>query len=174
MSENDEIDAGLRRIIATFARHAVDLVVIGGFAAQLQDFELPAPTTDVNLTPLREPANLGRVSNALDELDAEIWAEGEAFPFSHDAQSLALSETLNQVCRCGRFDITFAPSGGGFEHLAVNARTMTLVVDGQLVHTRCADIRDIIASKNLTGRPKDGPAVLMLAEQVERRRDAHE
>ena len=172
MNGSKEIESGLKRIIAAFARHEVDLVVVGAFAAQLQDYDLPAATTDVDLTPLRETANLARVSDALDELGAQIWAEGESFPFSHDAASLERSETLNLVCPHGRFDIAFAPSGGGFEHLAANAETVTLVVDGKLVRTRCADIDDIIASKSLAGRPKDGPAVLMLAEQAQRRRNS--
>lgn len=78
------------RIIEVLARHGVDFVVIGGFAAELYRAPVP-PTKDVDVTPTMAASNLTRLSAALYELDARIRTAEvpEGLPFSHDANSLA-------------------------------------------------------------------------------------
>jgi hypothetical protein len=58
-------------ILAVLNRHRVDYIVIGAFAAIAQGAPIEA-THDVDVTPRRDDENLGRLSKALDELDARI------------------------------------------------------------------------------------------------------
>ena len=57
------------RILEVLARHQVEFVVIGGFAAELYQAPIP-PTQDIDITPRLTQPNLARLSSALDELGA--------------------------------------------------------------------------------------------------------
>ena len=57
----------------------------------------------------------------------------------------------NLQCRYGAFDLTFEPSGGGYDHLSQRARVV--MVRG--VAFPVADLADIVASKTLANRVKD-------------------
>lgn len=141
-------------IVEVLTRHGVDFVVIGAFAAITQQAPIPA-TRDIDFTPERGAANLGRLSAALRELGARIRVDGieEGFPFNHDAESLGAVRVWNLVCDQGEFDLSFAPSGfdGGYADLVGNAHRM-LVGD---VVVLIADLADVIRSKEAAGRPKD-------------------
>jgi hypothetical protein len=77
-------------ILAVFNRHHVDYLVIGAFAAIAQGAPLEA-THHVDVTPRRDADNLGRLSEALTDLDARIRVNdlGEGLAFAHDQTSLA-------------------------------------------------------------------------------------
>ena len=98
-------------IVAVLNRHGVDYVVIGAFAAIAQGVPLEA-THDVDVTPSRGAENLGRLSAALDELDARIRVDDneEGLAFDHDAASLTAMAMLNLTCAAGDFDIVFSPA----------------------------------------------------------------
>lgn len=100
------------RIIEVLARHGVDFVVIGGFAAELYRVPVP-PTTDIDVTPSMAAPNMARLSAALYELGARIRTAEvpEGLPFSHDASSLARAGVWNLTTTAGNFDVTFRPSG---------------------------------------------------------------
>ena len=87
--ESPELDGGA--ILGVLARHGVLFVLIGGLAAVVHGS--PFPTEDLDLTPERSTENLGRLSDALREMDARVRARGvdEPLPFSHDATSLGSS-----------------------------------------------------------------------------------
>ncbi|MHB1486649.1 MAG: hypothetical protein ACYCS7_07810 [Acidimicrobiales bacterium] len=57
----------------------------------------------------------------------------------------------NLQCSYGFFDITFEPAGGGYDHLAVRARVVTV----RGVEIPVADLADVVVSKRLANRPKD-------------------
>ena len=98
-------------LLDVLTRHEVRYVLIGGFAAVIHGS--PYVTTDVDVVPDTDEENLGRLSVALDELHARVWAPGEpgGLPFDHDADSLAAVRVWNLVTDHGRLDITFEPSG---------------------------------------------------------------
>src|SRR5207247_10373795 len=101
-----------QEIIAALARHGVEYVLIGGFAAVT--YGAPHITNDLDITPNDDLDNLERLSAALDDLDARIRADhegGETFEFSHDAASIKRQTILNLTTRAGNLDITFVPSG---------------------------------------------------------------
>lgn len=147
-----ELDAGA--IASALNRHGVRYVVIGAFAAIAQKAPI-APTRDIDLTPDDDPANLRRLSAALEELDARVRTDSVAdgIPFDHSAASLRRAAMWNLICRYGEFDISFRPSGfeGGYAQLAI--RSHRVIVAG--VEVNVADLDDVIRSKEATGRPKD-------------------
>jgi hypothetical protein len=147
-----ELDAGA--IVSVLNLHGVCYVVIGAFAAIAQKAPL-APTRDIDLTPDDEPANLGRLSAALEELDARVRTDSVTggIAFDHGAASLRRAATWNLICQHGELDISFRPSGfeGGYSQLVV--RSHRVVVAG--VEVNVADLDDVIRSKEAAGRPKD-------------------
>lgn len=147
-------------------RCGVDYVVIGGFAATA--YGSPLPTTDVDVSPERSPANLARLSRALDELEARVRVDGvpEGLPFSHSAESLATVDVLNLVTSHGELDLVMRPAGGA-DFATLASRALTVHVHG--VALPLAALADVIASKEAAGRPKDRQALPLLRELLRRR-----
>ena len=146
-------------------RHGVRYVVIGGAAAQ---FAVAGVVTyDVDFTPATDPANLVRLSGALDELGARIRtaAVPGGLPFAHDGPSLGRAAMWNLQCRHGAFDVTFERSGGGYDHLAGRARLVTV----RGVDIPVADLADVVASKQLANRVKDQRVLPALVRALEER-----
>ncbi len=139
-------------LLEVLARHGVRHVLVGGFAGVIHGS--PYVTTDVDVVPDADPANLQRLSEALDDLHARVWTEGEpgGHPFDHDPTSLAASRMWNLVTDHGRLDITFEPSGtAGYDDLARDA--VHLVILG--IEVDVASLADVIRSKEAAGRDKD-------------------
>ena len=156
-----------RRIVVVLNGRGVEYVIIGGYAAELHQVADLPPTRDIDVCPDVDPDNLARLSAALDDLGALIRTDSVegGLPFAHDARSLAQADMWNLVCDAGELDITFRPSGGGYEHLKPNAVIIDLV--GEAVPV--AAIEDVIASKTAAGRPKDLSTLPILLRHVRRR-----
>src|SRR6266581_6898615 len=111
-----------KRILNTLAQHGVQYVLIGALAARLQGF--PRATYDADITPARDPQNLRRLADALQELDARIFTNTipEGLAFDCSPQMLARADIWNLVTKAGRLDLAFTPSGtSGFADLAPQA-----------------------------------------------------
>lgn len=77
-----------QRILIVLARHQVQVVVIGGYAAVIAGIDIV--TRDIDITPATEPANLERLANALGELHAAIRVPNEPpIPLPPDPRLLA-------------------------------------------------------------------------------------
>lgn len=155
-------------ILDTLARHDVEYVLIGGYAALLHGSG--TATIDIDIVPARPKSNLANLAAALTELEAKVRAAGsEGLQFSASAESLQGMSVLNLTTRYGDLDLTFAPSGfaDGFEDLRNGATAMK--IDGVLVLV--ASLDDVIASKEAAGRDKDFEALPQLIRlQQERAR----
>ena len=116
-----ELDA--EHLLRVLLSHEVKFVMIGGMAGAVHGS--PFPTEDLDITPERSAENLGRLSNALDALDARIRTEGVegGLPFGHDADSLASVSVWNLVTPYGDLDISFVPNGTS---VTATCRTMPL------------------------------------------------
>jgi hypothetical protein len=150
------------RVIDVLARHDVEFVVIGAFAAELYRAPIPA-TQDIDVTPRRSEANLVKLSAALHELGARIRTAGvpDGLTFSHDASSLGRADMWNLTTDAGDFDLSFQPTGtGGYDDLAAGA----LVVDVGGHHVAVASLADVVRSKEAAGRPKDLATVPILRQ----------
>lgn len=146
------------------AKHGVDCIVIGGTAAYLQGS--PLPTEDLDIVPAKARENLARLSKALNELKAEIGADGVAgsLPFRHDADSLAAAQMWNLSTKHGDLDITFEPSGtDGYADLAKEALTVSILG----VEVRLASLTDIVRSKEAADRDKDRRALPILRDLLD-------
>ncbi len=140
------------RLLEVFSRHGVRYVLIGGFAAVIHGS--PYVTTDLDVVPDSDGANVTRLSAALRELHARVWtaAEPGGVPFDHDATSLAAVGIWNLVTDHGRLDVTFRPSGTtGFDDLIRDAVHLTIL--GAEVDV--ASLADVIRSKEAADRDKD-------------------
>jgi hypothetical protein len=151
-------------ILRVFAKHGVEFVVIGGFAATIHGS--PLVTFDIDITPSRAPDNLARLSAALREMNARIWTqpEPEGIAFDHDADSLADVQILNLVTDFGRLDVTSTPAGTtGYEDLRRDALLIRIGDIDVLV----ASLADVVRSKQAAGRPKDERALPILRRMLD-------
>jgi hypothetical protein len=150
-------------IVRVLARHEVDYILIGGFAAAAHGS--PLQTNDVDIVPASTSENLARLSKALKAMGAKVRAGEEAFPFDHDAASLAGARIWNLTTKYGELDITFVPSGTqGYDDLKRDAIDIT--IRGSTV--KLAALVDIVRSKEAAGRDKDRRALPILRELVDR------
>ncbi|MGH7674259.1 MAG: hypothetical protein ACREMV_03220 [Gemmatimonadales bacterium] len=153
------------RLIRVFAKHRVRYVLIGAVAARLQGF--PRLTADFDITPARDPANLGRLAAALRELDARVFTESvpEGLLFDCSAAMLGRADLWNLTTSAGRVDVAFRPSGTlGYDDLVRSAvRFQTFGVE-----LAAASLRDIVRSKEAADRPQDRQDVLVLREMLKR------
>jgi hypothetical protein len=156
-------------IFACLDRRQVRYVLIGGLAAVLQGS--PLATYDVDICPARDPDNLRRLAEALEELGARIRTPGDAdgVAFPREADFLSKVQVLNLVTRFGDFDISLQPSGTkGFEDLSRNS--VAIRVRG--IEINVATLQDIIRSKEAANRPKDRrslPLLRQLLEEIRKR-----
>ena len=145
-------EAILRELIG----NDVEFVLIGCVAATLYGSNLR--TGDVDICPRKEESNLGRLTKALEELEARVRTEGvpDGLPFTPDAAFLERVEMLNLTTRHGDFDLAFQPSGTtGFDDLWESHVIFDL--DGMRVPTM--SLADLIRSKEAAGRRKDHEAL---------------
>ena len=121
-------------IVSVLNRHRVDYVVIGAFAAIAQQAPI-APTRDIDVTPDDSTDNLGRLSDALKELDARIrtGADDGGVAFDHDVRR---ADMWNLICRYGEFDISFRPAGFDSGYAALIRRAHRVLVDGVQIPLR--------------------------------------
>ena len=161
----------LDRIPAALVRRGVDFVAIGGWAVRAQRHRLGRVTYDMDFTPARTRENLQRLSAALQDLGAQVQFGDESLPFSHDAESLTRATIWNLRCDAGDFDICFQPAGidGGYDELSRAAHTVTIEVDGEPLPVRCADLADIVRSKQAADRFKDRGDLEILVPQLRER-----
>lgn len=154
-----------QRILAVLARHEVQCVVIGGYAAVLAGVDVV--TSDVDITPALEPANLQRLSDALAELHAAIRLPSEPpLPLPSDPRLLARAQIWNLTTDAGDLDITAQPDGtDGYHDLARDARDQPLP-NGLTI--AIASLQDIIRSKTAAGRAKDIAVLPQLRAALER------
>lgn len=156
-------------MLEVLARHQVQCVVIGGYAAVLAGVDIV--TRDIDITPAIEPANLQRLTDALTELHAGIRVPNEppvALPA--DPRLLVRGEIWNLATDAGNLDITTRPDGtGGYEDLWRGAYRHPLA--GGL-HIAIASLQDIIRSKTAAGRAKDLAALPQLRAALRRQQDA--
>lgn len=143
-------------------RHGVRYVLIGGLAAAIHGS--PYVTVDVDVAPAADAENLERLSLALRDLEAQVRAEGETFPFDHDGPSLALNAIWNLTTRFGDLDLALRPSGtAGFDDLTRAAEDLEVLG----VEVRVASLADVVRSKAAAGRRKDAAQLPLLRRLLE-------
>lgn len=147
-------------------RHGVRYVLIGGLASELLGAAIG--TNDIDICYERTPANMERLAEALQELDAALRVAGvdEELPFVLDGQAIAAGDSFAFRSDAGDLDVLGTPSGtGGFRDLDAGATTYDLG-DGLLV--RVVSLDDLIRMKEAAHRPKDEAHLHVLTALRER------
>ncbi|MGE0879634.1 MAG: hypothetical protein AB7L13_03840 [Acidimicrobiia bacterium] len=147
-------DLDAAAVVRVLNRHRVDYVVIGGMAALLHDLPVPA-TEDIDVTASRRRANLERLAQAFEELEAGLYtseAGGSWFP-RVPVENWAQYDTLHLMTRFGAVDIVFAPDGapGGFGDL--KGGSVQLTVEDERVRVVTPATWESL--KQASGRAKD-------------------
>ncbi len=147
-------------MIDALARHEVQYVIVGGWAA-IQHGAVRR-TDDLDICPEWSRANLDRLGAALRELDAELAiSPGKTVPVPViDGVLLSRMQIGTWQTRAGGFDILrgipkTATSEARFEELS--ARATTAEISGRKI--RVADLEDVVRSKRIADRPKDHEAL---------------
>jgi hypothetical protein len=149
-------------LLRALAAHRVRFVLIGGFAAVYHG--AANLTFDIDIAPESSLENLGRLSEVLVELQAQVRTEGAVLPFAHDATSLGRAALWNLSTPHGDLDITFAPSGtrgyGDLHRDAMRAQVLGIEIE-------VASLADVIRSKEAADRPKDHLVLPLLRRLLE-------
>jgi hypothetical protein len=123
----------------------------------------------VDITPGTSPANLGRLADALNELEAGIRSGGETIqiPGGLTGENVEDMRVLNLMTSAGPVDITVIPAGtDGYSDLVKRARMIEY--EGIMVPT--CDLADVARSKEAAGRPKDIKTLPAIRSHLERLR----
>ena len=148
-------------LLAALSDHEVEFVVIGLIAAVAQGY--PLTTSDLDITPSRESANVERLAEALRALDAKLRTPGAAVDFPIEASYLASVDSWTLVTPTGELDILFRPAGTqGFDDLRRGAVQLTLGVP-----VLVASLSDVIRMKEAAGREKDQSQLPALRRTLE-------
>lgn len=158
-------------ILETLTRHGIRFVLVGGLASQAHGS--PSLTADMDICYARDPENLARLADVLDELASVrrgLPIDSPRMP-PLDARTLRAGGPFTLTTRFGDLDLLATPDPGfDFERLLEHAVTTT--VHGAPVFVAALD--DLIAMKRAAGRPKDRIELEILGalrEQIDRRDD---
>jgi hypothetical protein len=148
----------VERIFAALDAHGVDYVVVGGIAVQVHGHV--RMTNDLDLIPSPTPANLKRLADALNDLQARVLNPGSEH-LKIDAQMLPRATLWQLSSPDGDIDILHdAPGAAPYPQLRRRALTIAL---GNLT-IPIAGRDDLIKMKRASGRPTDLADVAALTE----------
>lgn len=159
------------RVLRVLASHDVDYVLVGGLAALTHGSTLA--TADADVLPRLDGANLDRLLDALEELDAAILLShrrvameaGEPWEVADlnekGADALASAEAWHFTTASGPVDVVVNVTGVGSYDAHITATEERAVFGLRIL---VAGLDDLIASKEATMRPKDEAILRELRE----------
>jgi predicted nucleotidyltransferase len=137
-------------ILQRLTARGVDFVVVGGIAAVLHGSA--RNTFDLDICFATDRANLDALGDVLVGLDARLRGVSDDVPFVPDGETLRKVELLTLSTSAGNLDLLAVPSGAPpYQRLRRHADRFDL--GGFTVNV--ASIDDLIAMKEIAGRPKD-------------------
>jgi hypothetical protein len=131
-------------MFAVLDDHRVRYLVIGGLAAAMWGSDLPR-TSDADITPARNPANLDRLAAALIELEARLRISGDpdGVTVPLDRKTF-IQDVVCLITRHGPLDISFVPDGTtGYDGLAPCAVIRPIGSHPGVAIADLADLADI-------------------------------
>jgi hypothetical protein len=153
-----------RVILEVLARHQVDFVVVGGVAAVLQG--APVSTFDLDIVHSRDEANLGRLTRALQELDA-YYRERPELRRLPDYERLRGGGHHLLITRAGPLDVLgTVVTGDTYDQLAAHSANVDL---GDGLSVLVLDLAQIINIKERLGRDRDRAALPILKRALQER-----
>jgi hypothetical protein len=143
-----------RDVFASFERHGVEYLVIGGVAAALHG--VPRATFDLDILIEATSANARRLLDAL--LEAGLGTAALTSPEDLLGHEITVFEDRLRI------DVQTRTPGITFREAWARRRTMTF--QGQDFQVACRD--DLVASKRAAGRPIDLDDVRLLTDEGEK------
>jgi len=140
----------IEKHLLVLAQYDVDFVVIGGVAATLHGSS--HITQDLDVCYSREKANLERLANALNSVNARLRGVPDDVPFLLDAETLKRGLNFTFVTILGDLDLPGEVSGVGFYADALQ-NSVFYQLFGH--HYNILSLEKLIAAKRATGRTKD-------------------
>lgn len=138
------------RIVATFRRHGVDFVVIGGIAVLAHGH--PRATFDLDFVADLTADNVRRLADALDELNAEVRGVDADRLDVDPTDPEQLGSGANWTLRSDAGWLDFMPRVEGARDYHEIAADAVPVRDGAF---RVVGLDDLIRMKRASGREKD-------------------
>lgn len=152
----------VEHIFAALDAHGVDYVVVGGIAVQVHGHV--RMTNDLDLIPSPTPANLKRLAEALNDLQARVLNPGSEH-LQIDARMLPRATLWQLSTPDGDIDILHdAPGAAPFPQLRQRALTIAF---GD-IEIPIAGRDDLIKMKRASGRPTDLADIAALTEPEQR------
>ncbi|HEU4706320.1 MAG TPA: hypothetical protein VFS64_03940 [Solirubrobacterales bacterium] len=144
-------------LLAVLVEHDVAFIVVGGYAVVAHGYV--RATKDIDICPDPNPANLGRLADALAELEAEPIGLDEVageFDLKPDLEGLQAGGNWTLRTKHGRLDILqhiegLGEDGGGWRELAPHAVTRNFVGHECFF----CSYEDLIKMKRAASRPQD-------------------
>lgn len=144
----------IRGILGELVREGVEFLVIGGVAVGYHGHV--RATKDVDVVPAPDPANLERLANVLEQLDAQVEGaeefDSDELPDPLDPQVLAQGGNWVLLTRLGRLDVMqWIGDGPLWERLSPAA------IEDEIgdLRIRMVSYKDLVALKEQAGRPED-------------------
>jgi hypothetical protein len=154
-------------IVALLADAGVEVVLIGGLAAQAHGSA--RLTQDVDLVYRRTPENIARLAQTLTPHAPYLRGAPPGLPFRFDAATIQRGLNFTLTTRLGDVDLLGEIVGGGsYEQLTPHCTPLKVFGRQVLV----LDLPALIRAKRAAGRPKDLEAIAeleaLLAERERR------
>ena len=143
------VEARFDEALELLARHGVEFIVVGGIAAILQGS--PLTTQDLDVLYRTGQANLRRLAEVLDEMDAS-YADPAGRAIRPDVDRLASMRVHLLTTRYGRVDLMRSVGHDLlYEHLIDRTRELEIGT----YRVRVLELEAIIETKEQADRPKD-------------------
>lgn len=152
----------LRELLATLAGHEVEFMVVGGVAAVLEGAGMM--TEDLDVLVETSEANLGRLLEALDDLEA-VYRDPAGRRLRPDAERLESFRLHLLDTRLGRLDLlrSLGPGERTYADLLPRSRIYRI---GEL-EVPVLELSAVIEAKEAADRPKDRAALPLLRRTLE-------
>jgi hypothetical protein len=146
------------RILDVLVEHAVEYVIVGGLAVQTHGHL--RTTIDIDVFPGPAPANLARLADALNALEAHVLNPGSE-GLAIDAAMLPRATMWQFATRHGAIDVLHdAPGAPSYEDL--RRRALEIRLGAKTIAVAGRD--DLISMKRASGRPVDLDDLAALTE----------
>ena len=151
-------------MLRVLTEHEVRFIVVGGVAAALQG--VPWVTLDLDIVHDRSAANVGRLLDALTELQARSRLHSQVV-VKPDASHLSGPGHVLLTTRSGALDV-LGSIGVGLSHDELSVRSSPLDAGGGLI-VQVLNLEALIEAKQVAGRSKDLAALPTLRATLEER-----
>lgn len=138
------------QLLRRLAEFDVDFILVGGIAAIAHG--AARATYDLDVVYSRDPENLQRLADALEDLSPYLRGAPPGLPFRLDKTTLAQGLNFTLTTDWGELDLLGEiTGGGGYDDLLPD--TVPATIFG--VECQCLDLQRLIEVKRAVGRPKD-------------------